>query len=101
MTRISLLVTRLERSCHRRRQTEFQTVDTDFSPDDRRPARKGIHERYRFQTVDTDFSPGDIAKNELGSEGGLPRFRPLTRISLLVTPCSVLTVPTGDTVSDR
>ena len=37
-----------------------------------------------FQTVDTDFSPGDVNMNA-GKEVSHESFRPLTRISLLVT----------------
>ena len=62
----------------------FQTVDTDFSPgDDVQPA--AIQSRkLEFQTVDTDFSPGD-AMDKLLIQTFKSRFRPLTRISLLVT----------------
>ena len=38
-----------------------------------------------FQTVDTDFSPGDPSGLQVGDQAELLSFRPLTRISLLVT----------------
>ena len=40
----------------------------------------------KFQTVDTDFSPGDDAVWSNIDEVTPNCFRPLTRISLLVTP---------------
>ena len=40
-----------------------------------------------FQTVDTDFSPGDPPTKATASPTPVASFRPLTRISLLVTVC--------------
>ena len=62
----------------------FQTVDTDFSPGDKAVQHRGEARSNWFQTVDTDFSPGD-AYGWLYHPGESVRFRPLTRISLLVT----------------
>ena len=63
----------------------FQTVDTDFSPGDTSTETPTPTATVPFQTVDTDFSPGDDCEGY--NEAGYDRdgFRPLTRISLLVT----------------
>ena len=66
----------------------FQTVDTDFSPGDSTAAVSAASVPDMFQTVDTDFSPGDNGVATIGIPAG-ESFRPLTRISLLVTCCGI------------
>ena len=72
----------------------FQTVDTDFSPGDGADLHPHSGGGDGFQTVDTDFSPGDTVPGVTPppSPSG---FRPLTRISLLVT-VYVFTCGDGD-----
>ena len=66
-------------------RTKFQTVDTDFSPGDPLVLLQPRDPYAPFQTVDTDFSPGDKVNGRVSHPAAFDGFRPLTRISLLVT----------------
>ena len=79
----------------------FQTVDTDFSPGDVVYYFSAGSYSITFQTVDTDFSPGDYGLSVMSPISRGSGFRPLTRISLLVTMVNLNKKILDGEVSDR